>query len=362
MVKMTKGEIVKMQIKRIEKEIRDTPYHKGTEHHIGKLRAKLSKLKAEEVNQAKISKGGGGPGYAVKKQGDATIVLVGPPSAGKSTLINKLTNTKSKIAPYAFTTLTVIPGMMKYHNANLQILDVPGIIGGAEKGKGRGREVLSVARGSELIILITDVTKLNQIEKIKESLYGNGIRLDVNPPDVTLEKKIRGNVQLHTNIKQELSSETIKDVAREFGYKNVEITIREKLTMDRLIDAFASNRVYVPSLIVVNKTDMDSKARITEAVHISAELEEGLKKLKKRIWQKLSLSRVYLVRSDENPNKNNPIIVRPGAILDEIIRDIGPDFAKGKSKAKIWGPGAKFPGQTVSLNTVIREDMQIRFV
>src|SRR3989344_894923 len=88
---------VEGKIKWIEKELRETPHHKGTDHYIGKLRARLSKLK-EGMLETQTRKGGGGGGYAVKKQGDATVVLVGPPSAGKSTLLNALTNAESKMA------------------------------------------------------------------------------------------------------------------------------------------------------------------------------------------------------------------------------------------------------------------------
>ena len=73
---MTKEEIIKMQISRIEKEIRDTPYHKATEHHHGILRAKLAKLK-DDLDGPVNRGGGGGVGYAIKHSGDASVVLVG---------------------------------------------------------------------------------------------------------------------------------------------------------------------------------------------------------------------------------------------------------------------------------------------
>lgn len=60
--------------------------------------------------------------------------------------MGKITKTKSEVAAYAFTTLTAIPGVLEYGGAEVQILDLPGIIEGAAEGKGRGRQVISAAK------------------------------------------------------------------------------------------------------------------------------------------------------------------------------------------------------------------------
>lgn len=368
---------VEEQISDIEKEIRETPYHKGTEHHIGKLRARVARLKDKQIESESRGKGGGGSGgYAVKHQGDATIILIGPPSAGKSTLLNKLTNARSKVAPYAFTTVSVIPGMMDYRSAKIQILDVPGLIEGAEEGKGRGREVLSVARGADLVILMTDVNRLDAIERILKALERNGIRINQNLPQVKIERKLQGGILIKSNIKQELSKETIKEIASEMGIKNAEITINENLTVDRLIDAFSKNRVYIPAIIVINKADLLSKvtgaklnhpsggneAPPVNTIYVSSEMDINLDKLKEALWKALQFMTVYLVKEENVPSKENPIVVKKGKTLLEIASEIGSEFAEDKTRAKIWGAGAKFPGQEVSLSTVAEDGMQVRFI
>ena len=363
---------IEEQIEAIEKEIRETPYHKATEHHIGKLRARLSKLR-DKLQETPTKKGGGsGGGYAVKKQGDATLILIGPPSSGKSTLINKLTNAQSKVAPYAFTTVSVIPGMMEYKNARIQILDVPGLIEGAEEGKGRGREVLSVARGADLIILMTDIQRLDALIRIQKTLERNGIRLNIVRPNVVIDKKLSGGMIIHSNIKQDINIPTIKEIAHEMGVKNAEITINEKITVERLIDAFSLNRVYVPSISVINKTDLSIQSPARYATHsvaggpntlfISAEKEIGLEGFKEKIWEILEFVNVYLVRPDQEPSLDNPIVMKRDQTLSDVSEKIGTEFAEGKSRAKIWGTGAKFPGQEVSLSIKVAEGMQIRFV
>lgn len=345
---------VSQQIEEIEEEIRKTPHHKGTNRFIGLMRAKISRLKDRDIETSSKSGGGGGGGYQVKKQGDATVVLVGPPSAGKSTLINRLTNAESKVAPYAFTTVTVIPGMLKYNEAYIQILDIPGLIEGAKEGKGRGREVLSVARSADLLIIMTDIERVKQIEKMVGELEESGIRINKTRPNVLISKKAEGGLEVHSNLKQEIDKETIKEIAREYGIKNGDITIKEKLNHERLFDAFSANRVYVPAIFVVNKIDKAGGLKIPNSyIGISAEKDIETDSLIQEIWSTLKFVTVKLPEGH--------IIMKEGDTLQDIANKIGANFAQTYKLVKIWGAGARFPGQEVSLSTKVQEGMEVKF-
>lgn len=355
------------QILAIEKEIRETPYHKGTEHHIGMLRARIARLKDKIIEAESRVSGGGGGGYAVKKHGDATVVLVGPPSVGKSTLINKLTNAKSKIAEYAFTTLSVIPGMMEYKGAKIQIFDVPGLIQGAEVGKGRGKEVLSVIRNANLVIIITEPDKFKAFTSIYQSLMKNGIRVNHDIPDIKIEKQIDGGIFIKTNIKQDISKETMKQMVLEMGIKNAIVTINEKTSIERFLDSLSRNRVYIPGIYVLNKIDkLGSFPELEKEIHpniirVSLNSNEGIDTLKERIWEKLQFKNIFLVQKDEEPSESHPMIVRNNSNLEDVANQIGINFRERIKTAHIWGPGAKFPEQEVSLQTKVLDGMKIRF-
>jgi small GTP-binding protein len=140
---------VEEKIKAIEDEMARTQYHKGTEHHFGKLRARLSHLRKLAGQHRK-----GGARFSVRKGGDATVILIGESFAGKSSIFNRLTGAHSKVADHPFTTQKIIPGIMDYKGVQIQVLDTPAL----ELGEA---EILSFASIADLVVIVCDSSKGN---------------------------------------------------------------------------------------------------------------------------------------------------------------------------------------------------------
>uniref|UniRef100_A0A0C9R745 128up_0 protein n=1 Tax=Fopius arisanus TaxID=64838 RepID=A0A0C9R745_9HYME len=188
------------KIAAIEQEMGRTQKNKATSGHLAMLKAKLAKLRRELITP-KGGGGGGEQGFEVAKTGDARIGFVGFPSVGKSTLLSTLAGVYSEVAAYEFTTLTTVPGCIKYKGAKIQLLDLPGIIEGAKDGKGRGRQVIAVARTCSLIFIVLDVLKpLGHKRLIEHELEGFGLRLNKQPPNINFRKKEKGGINLQTMV------------------------------------------------------------------------------------------------------------------------------------------------------------------
>ena len=84
------------------------------------------------------------------------ISIVGLPNAGKSTLIQKLTNSKAKIGDYEFTTTSPNIGVLNNSESLVTICDLPGLLEGASGGVGMGRRVLKHLRNTKFIIYLID--------------------------------------------------------------------------------------------------------------------------------------------------------------------------------------------------------------
>jgi len=361
------------EIESIREEIAETPYNKSTEAHIGRLKAKLAEKKEKLENQ---SSAGGGQGYAVEKHGDATVALVGFPSVGKSTLINALTNADSETGSYEFTTLDVNPGMLQYRGANIQILDVPGLIEGAADGRGGGQEVLSVVRTADLAVFMLSVFEIDQYERLRQELYNNKIRLDTEPPSIHIRKRHKNGIQVNKSDSVSLDEQTIKDVLRENGYVNAEVTVRGDPSIDELIDGMMDNRIYIPSMVAVNKADLIDESYLPtvkenlrshdidpdECTFISAEKEKGLEALRERIYETLGLVRVYMDKPGRGVDYDEPLMLREGATIEDALQKLGGEFEERFRFARVSGSSAKHDDQQVGTDHALADEDVLRII
>ncbi len=345
------------KISEIEQQMAKTQVNKATEHHLGLLKAKLARLKKE----AEAPKKSGGPseGFAVRKSGNATVVFIGYPSVGKSTMLNALTGTKSKTAAYAFTTLTCIPGILEYKGAKIQLLDLPGIIAGAKEGKGRGREVLAVARNADLVLLILDVFTAQQRDKMITELEGIGVRIDQEVPKIFIHETEKGGLNIIQGVKlTRLTESTIRGVMNEYGIYNANVTFRQDATVDQLIDVLVGTRKYMPSLTALNKIDLVKpeflKTLNYAFIPISAGANYNIDKLKEEIYQKLRLIRIYTKRKGEKRDET-PLMMRTNSTVEELCDELHRDLRKLFKYAQVWGKSAKFPGQKVGIEHIIQD-------
>jgi uncharacterized protein len=344
---------IEEEVRAIQEEIDKTQKNKATEHHLGRLKAKMARLKDDLIKQA-MSKGGGAGGYSVKKSGDATVTLVGFPSVGKSTLINKLTDAHSEVGAYEFTTLDVIPGVMEYKDAKIQILDLPGLVKGAASGRGKGREVISVIRSCDLIVLLIDVFNYQQLPVLEKELYDAGIRINQRPPDVTITRTLKGGVIVSSTVELSIDHETIKTILGEYKIHNALVNIREDVSSDQIIDVVRGNRMYIPALLIVNKVDLVdrgyAKTLPEHALAISADRELNLDTLKDAIYDTLGFINIYLKPQGEQADLDEPMIMREGCDIGDVCDRLHKDFRRKFRYARIWGDSAKHAGQRVGLD------------
>lgn len=127
-------------------------------------------------------------------------------------MLSKLTATQSEVNAAEFTTLTCVPGVLYYNNCKIQLLDLPGIIDGAAHGKGNGRQVLAVAKASDLLLIVLEPNYgVEQRRSILRELDAMGIRINRKPPDVTFRHTKTGGVKLTSTCKLSKVMNNLRD-------------------------------------------------------------------------------------------------------------------------------------------------------
>ncbi|KAG1462278.1 hypothetical protein G6F56_005552 [Rhizopus delemar] len=358
-------------VEKIKNEMARTQKNKATSYHLGQLKAKLAKLKRELLTPTSSGGGGGGVGFDVAKTGIARIGFVGFPSVGKSTLMSKLTGTTSEVGAYEFTTLTTVPGIIQYKGAKLQILDLPGIIEGAKDGKGRGRQVIAVARTCSLIFIVLDVLKPMTDKKIIEKeLEGFGIRLNKKPPAIIFKKKERGGINMTNTVPlTNITQDEVKAVLSEYRIHNADVSFKEDSTIDDLIDVVEGNRIYIPAVYVLNKIDqisieeLDLIYKIPNAVPISSNHEWNFDELLEFMWKKLNLVRIYTKPKGKLPDYEQPVVLtQDKCSVEDFCASIHKSIIDQFRCAYVWGASVKHNPQKVGKEHILVDEDVVQIV
>ncbi len=346
------------KLRSLEEELSTTKKNKATNKHLGLLRAKIAKAKKD----AQKGRKSGSYGFFARKAGDATVVLVGFPSAGKSSLINLLTNAESKTAAYAFTTTSVVQGTMLYRDAHIQVLDLPGILEDAHAGYGKGSTVIGQAREADLVVFVIDINQETNIFQLVREMEDAGIYINRREPDVRYSDAINAPFKITVN-RSGLTNESIKEIFNGLGIYSGDIAIYDQLSEDELINIILKKARYKKGLIALNKVDttegyaakaeMVSMQAKMEAVPVSAINGHNIELLKEKIYEGCGIIRAY-IRPKGNA-KPSPVTLRQPATVENLAKKIHTKMAERMKGALVTGKSTKFPNQKVGGKHILKD-------
>lgn len=239
---------------------------------------------------------------------------------------------------------------------------MPGIIEGASQGKGRGRQVISVARSADLVLVMLDATKSDvQRMLLEKEMDAVGIRINTAVPDIYFKAKKAGGIAFNATVPlTKVTQKTCLAILKEYKIHNADVVVREDCSVDQFIDVIEGNRQYIPALYVYNKIDaisleeVDRLAREPHSVVVSCNLELNLDYLVDRIWQYLGLVRVYTKRQGAQPDFSDPIVLRGGSKVEDACKAVHKSLADPTNFRHVFAASANPPCRVENVCTNTR--------
>ena len=294
------------KISSLENLIGTIPKHKGTDHLRADLRRRLSKLKDASLSIKK--KGKHDSAWHIDKEGAGRVAIIGAPNVGKSALISALTHAAPKVSEYPMTTWLPTPGMMPFEDIQIQLVDTPAL-----SKEHSESELFNLIKISNLVLLLIDLQGF-PFEQFEDSL------------EILAQNKI------------------------------APLQRKEKYIEN-------PNMTFVPFIIVINKSDYQNfnedfavfcellEEQCTKLA-VSAQSKDNLDSLKKMVFEKLEIMRIYSKKPGKPPQMDSPFVLKKGSNLEEFAVKVHKDFLQNFKTARIWGKDV-FDGQLVGRDHVL---------
>jgi ribosome-interacting GTPase 1 len=297
---------VEDKIAALEEMLRVMPKHKGTDGLQGDVKARLAKLRKQPAK-----KGTHAAVHLVVREGAGQVSLVGPTNTGKSALVSALTHAKPEVAAWPFTTREATPGMMRFQDVGIQLVDLPPL----------GEEhvepwVWDMARRADLLWIV--VTPENAFDE-------------------------------HALVVRLLASKAIDALPARVPRP----------------EAGAGGRVQRPALVVLTGADRPGATQDAEIVDqllegnwpivcVSATTGAGLELLARRTFAALDQIRVYTKQPGKHADRSAPFTLDRGSTVGDLAERIHKDVRAAMKFARVWGPSA-YDGQSVHADHVLAE-------
>jgi ribosome-interacting GTPase 1 len=291
-----------VRLEKLQELFRLLPKHKGTEKLQSDLKQKISQLK-DEQERGKTGSKKTGLSFHVPREGAGQVMLIGPPNAGKSTLLASLSNARPEIAPYPFTTRVPQPGIMMWQDVPVQLVDMPPV--SAEFVESW---VPNVIRSADAVLLVADLASDDVADATVE----------------VVERLAATHTELVGELPFDIEDESIR---------------------------------HLKTLLVASKLDADgARGRLDVVIEwftprfpivpVSGQTKEGLETLRDATYHLLGQLRIYTKVPGKPADRSRPFTLPIGSTVLDLAREIHNDLEHSLKSARIWGSGV-FDGQSV---------------
>ncbi len=244
--------------------------------------------------------------YFIPKEGVAQVVLVGPPNAGKSSLLKTLTGRAVAVGDYPFTTLRPTAGMVKLEGAPVQLVDLPGLLEGAVDGRGGGKAVIGCIRMADAILFVAPLTPqgLRDYEAV------------------------------------------VSEVTAELGPDVPTAVVATKGDLEEAEACWSS---------------LSRSLAGRPAVRCSVLQGHGLDEVRGLIWDLCGLKRVYCKPRGKAASPD-PVVLPPEGTVSDLMASLNRAWLERFQQARVTGNSARFAGQAVGLGHLLADGDVVELV
>jgi len=370
---VTNAQTKQEKLEKLQEFLSLVPRHKGTARLCVQVKRQIKTLQAEIEEKKRRKAGRGGPRFFLEKEGAAQIVVLGPTKVGRSSLLTSITKAKAEVSDYPYATHEPVPGMFQYEDIQFQIVEAPALIEDAAEGEAWGLQTLGLARNADGLLLMVDLTNnaskqlahiLSEMEKARILAQKPRARVEIERKHVGAGLRIIVIGRLvNCNMRD------VEDLLKGYRLLDAVVKVYGEASLDDVEDAIFENTVYRPSIIVANKADVpEASQRLKELerfvgdqipiVPVSCKTMSGLERLGTEIFKALEIIRVYSKQPSDRVPSPKPFILKRGATIFDLAKQVHSDFIERFSYARVWSKRLPFSPQKVG-STFILEDKDI---